>query len=98
MTNITKEFLVGKWAHEEWECELTMFNYLVIDWPDSNKAYGSWILRNNEVILTYTTHDKKKDRQFYIFSIEEIIDKNTIKTKDIEKNKEEIMKRKTNKI
>ena len=92
MNSITKEFIAGVWTHEEWNFELTMFNFLVIEWPNSSKAFGAWTIRNNEIILSYV-YEGKRDRQIYIFSIEEIIDENTIKTKDIEKNKEEIMKR-----
>ncbi len=91
MIKIDKEFLVGVWTHEEWQCELTMFNFLTIKWPNSSKASGAWILRDNEVILTY--HLEKTGKRIYIFSIEEVIDDNTLKTKDLEKNKEEILRR-----
>lgn len=93
MISISKDFLVGVWIHKEWKCELSMFNFLIIEWPNSKKAYGSWVLRNNEVILTYV-FEGKNDKLLYIFSIDEVIDENTIKTKDVERNKEEIMKRK----
>ena len=92
MVKVTKEFLAGNWTHEEWSCELTMFNFLFIEWPMKIRAYGSWKLRGNEVILTYV-HEGTRDRMFYIFSVEEIVDENTIKTKDVESNKIEILRR-----
>ena len=81
----SKDFLVGLWKHEKWSCELTMFNFLKIEWPNGSRAYGAWTLRNNEVILSYV-YQGKDEKNYYIFSIEEIIDENNIKTKDVEKN------------
>jgi hypothetical protein len=92
MEKVTKEFLSGSWKHEEWSCELTMFNFLIIEWPMKIRGYGSWKLRGNEVILTYV-QEGTRDRMFYIFSVEEILDDNTIKTKDVESNKIEILRR-----
>ncbi len=89
---VTKDFLAGSWTHEEWSCELTMFNFLLIEWPMKIRGYGSWKLRGNEVILTYV-QEGTRDRMFYIFSVEEIVDENTIKTKDVESNKIEILRR-----
>jgi len=89
---VTKDFLAGSWTHEEWTCELTMFNFLLIEWPMKIRGYGSWKLRGNEVILTYV-QEGTRDRMFYIFSVEEIVDENTINTKDVESNKIEILRR-----
>lgn len=89
---VTKDFLAGSWTHEEWTCELTMFNFLLIEWPMKIRGYGSWKLRGNEVILTYV-QEGTRDRMFYIFSVEEIVDEITIKTKDVESNKIEILRR-----
>ncbi|MEM9929903.1 MAG: hypothetical protein AAF840_08805 [Bacteroidota bacterium] len=92
MPTLTKTFLVGKWTHADWSLELTMFNYLVITWPNGAKAYGAWVLREDEVLLTYH-HEGKGNKNIYLFAVEEILDENRISTRDVERNKEEVLVR-----
>lgn len=92
MEYLTEKFLVGSWFHNEWKCELTPYRFLVIEWPIKVRAFGSWFLRDHDVVLTYVQEGLRVP-DIYIFSIEEIIDDNTIKTRDISSNKVEILKR-----
>ena len=92
MTTLTKEFLVGKWTHEDWTLTLTMFNYLVIEWPNGARAYGAWVLREDEVILTYH-HEEQAVKNSYMFAIEKILSENQIQTRDLERNKVEVLLR-----
>lgn len=95
MPALTKNFLVGKWTHEEWSFELTMFNYLKIEWANGGKAHGAWILRDdNEVVFSFN-YLGDEDKQTYMFCVQEIIDENTIKTLDLEQNKVEVFSRYT---